>query len=50
MGYHLIGEIVRCKDCKYFMIGHNTDRCAFTDKYARVEGFCAWAERKEGSE
>lgn len=43
----LAGEIVRCRDCKYFMVGHNTDRCAFTDKYARADGFCAWAERKE---
>lgn len=44
------GEIVRCRDCKYFMVGHNTDRCAFTDKYARADGFCAWGERKEGAE
>lgn len=39
--------IVRCRDCKHFNIGPNTDCCGFTDKYAHPNGFCSWGERKE---
>lgn len=39
-------EIVRCRDCRYFRIGTNTDSCGFTDKYAHPNGFCAWGERR----
>lgn len=41
-------EIVRCRDCKHFSIGPNTDCCGFTDKYAHPNGFCSWGEKKEG--
>ena len=43
-------EIVRCRDCRFFRIGLNTDSCAFTDKYARADGFCAWGERRNQDE
>ena len=43
-------EIVRCRDCKHFNIGKNTDCCGFTDKYAHPNGFCSWGEKKEGGE
>lgn len=39
-------EIVRCRDCRYFRIGTNTDSCVFTDKYAHPNGFCSWGERR----
>lgn len=51
--YHVIPfgsmheEIVRCRDCKYFAVGKNTDHCVFTEKYARADGFCSWGERRE---
>lgn len=38
--------IVRCRDCRFFRIGTNTDSCGFTDKYARPNGFCSWGERR----
>ncbi len=40
-------ELVRCRDCKYFVTSKNTDHCAFTQKYARVDGFCAWGTKRE---
>lgn len=47
-GHWLTGEeIVRCRDCRYFRIGTNTDSCGFTDKYAHPNGFCTWGERIE---
>lgn len=39
--------IVRCRDCRYFRIGTNTDSCGFTDKYAHPDGFCAWGEGRD---
>lgn len=40
--------VVRCNDCKYY---EETDSrigtCLLTISGARVDGFCAWAERKE---
>ena len=41
-------KVVRCKDCKYY---EETDSrigtCLLTISGAEVDGFCAWAERKE---
>lgn len=45
---HRKEPIVRCRDCRYFRVGANTDCCAFTEKYAHPDGFCAWAVRKDG--
>ena len=44
--------IVRCRDCKHFTHADsehdNNDWCAKHDHIAwSVNGFCAWAERKE---
>ncbi len=42
---------VRCKECKYCMSYWESDYC---DYFSHVtndpDGFCAWGERKEGTE
>ena len=52
-GYSLTGEIVRCRDCKDYRASdatchswqwHNWDAAIEVEP----DGFCAWAERKEG--
>ena len=51
-------EIVRCRDCAYifhrkYNNGFEYQTCIYFDsEHAEVEldGFCAWGERKEGSE
>ena len=53
LGYHLTGEVVRCRDCKHCyeqLDGYECER--FSGEYHRAEldGFCAWAERKEVGE
>ena len=41
----LIGELVRCKDCKSFSHGY----CRFHDaKFVRPNGYCYWGELKDG--
>lgn len=46
-------EIVRCRDCKFRCLNECTriDE-GFKDYWFAIEpnGFCAWGERKEGSE
>ena len=48
-------EIVRCRDCKYYesVPEDSGDWCGYwTDRIyvdASGSGFCAWGERKEGS-
>ena len=39
-------RIVRCKDCKYY---HGSDGCFFSTAETEENGFCYWAERKDGS-
>ena len=39
-------EVIRCKDCEYFLSDEPTI-CELTMCGANDEGFCAWAERKE---
>ena len=50
-------EIVRCRDCKYYkpkegaMLSCKFEYHGFTQwKLAEPDGFCAWAERKEGGD
>lgn len=48
-------EIVRCRDCKHFTYADathgNDDWCAKHEHIGwSVNGFCAWAERKEVGE
>ena len=43
-------EIVRCRDCRYFRVGTNTDCCAFTERYAHPDGFCSWGEKRDDAE
>ena len=38
-------QIVRCKDCKYY----RCDGCFFSTAETEEDGFCSWAERKDGS-
>ena len=42
----LIGELIRCKDCKHYAGG---TACFSTDAMftANEDGYCSWAERKE---
>lgn len=44
------GELIRCKDCKYYQQGRNADEwlwCMMNHHYTDEEKYCAWAERKE---
>ena len=57
-GYRLTGEIVRCRDCKFYHPREGaTLNCRFEHPsipnlvewcIAEPYGFCAWGERKEG--
>ena len=38
-------EIIHCGDCKYY---HASDGCFFSTATTGANGFCHWAERKEG--
>lgn len=38
-------ELVCCKDCKYFQ---GIDKYCYLDTFAHEEGFCHFAERREG--
>ena len=40
-------ELIRCKDCKKFVVEEDQAYCL--DMYGQCDenGFCAWAERKE---
>jgi hypothetical protein len=38
-------EIIHCGECKYY---HDSDGCFFSTATTRADGFCHWAERKEG--
>lgn len=42
----LLGEIVRCRDCKFFYCGvwMDVNNNSFP---ANPNGYCAWGERKE---
>lgn len=57
-GHHLVGEIVRCRDCKhYYEVDEyhpngNYDRrcCKYFDSYddeVEADGFCKWGERRQ---
>lgn len=39
----IIGELIRCKDCKYFK---DSDECFFSTAVTSDDGFCHWAERR----
>lgn len=47
-------EIVRCRDCRYFMRGNLCSRQDEWNEFhwldVEPDGFCAWAERKEGGD
>lgn len=48
-----IGEVVRCKDCKYCSVDRYADGnvpnyvCIDMDCGVEADGFCAWGERRE---
>lgn len=50
-GYPLTGEIVRCRDCRYYEDTGNCTwfECSLCWLLAEVtsDGFCAWGERRE---
>lgn len=42
------GELIRCKDCKYYEEQDETiGTCLLTESGAHIEGYCSWAEVKE---
>jgi len=44
-------EIIRCKDCKHWYSDADTGMaCEFTNLSQPEDGFCNWAERKDGEE
>ena len=50
-GYIRKGELIRCKDCKFYKPqfnedGYYTTNCQYS-KVAEVNGFCHMARRKE---
>lgn len=43
------GEIVRCRDCKYWYPDADTGMaCKFTSMSQPEDGYCNWGERKNG--
>ena len=38
-------DIIHCGECKYY---HDSDGCFFSTATTGADGFCHWAERKEG--
>ena len=42
-GHQLVGEIVRCRDCKCFI---PSGYCGEMHHKALVNGFCSWGEHK----
>lgn len=44
----VVGELVRCKDCKYYEEQDETiGTCLLTESGAHIKGYCAWADRRE---
>lgn len=41
----VVGELIRCRDCKY-RITANCERFGIK-RYTQSDSFCSWAERKE---
>lgn len=51
-------EIVRCRDCAFFVAGCSTvdhlgnviatgDLCDWTELWVKPDGYCKWAERRQ---
>ena len=38
-------DIIHCGECKYY---HDSDGCFFSTATTGADGFCHWAERKDG--
>ena len=38
----VIGELIRCKDCRFY----KSDGCFFSTAETSDDGFCYWAERR----
>lgn len=50
IGLPKLTEIVRCRDCKYLnklSREHEVYECCLTYMDVTLDGFCAWAERRE---
>ena len=39
----VVGELVRCKDCKY----RQGNACDYSAVWVRPNGYCQWGERKD---
>ena len=57
----IVGEIVRCRDCAFFVADVSTvdesgsviatdNLCEWTELWVEPNDFCAWAEREEGGD
>ena len=46
-GYHLTGEIVRCRDCKKLNIVGECPCGFWALENGKLDGFCAWGERRD---
>lgn len=46
----LVGELVRCRDCKRWDKYHNEQigECKWTFRVTKAEGYCNYGERKDG--
>lgn len=45
----IVGELTRCKDCKYYRRLHDQDDlCQYTLTSVEADDYCSYAERKEG--
>ena len=44
----IIQELVRCKDCYFCGTFQRKNYCTKFDHSIKKDGFCAWAERKDG--
>ena len=43
------GDLIRCKDCKHYYPDADAGMaCEFTNMGQPEDGFCNWADRKEG--
>ena len=41
-------ELIRCKDCEYFVLASGHRRCDLRCKeMVEPEGFCSWAQKRE---
>ena len=48
MEVETVGELTRCRDCKYITSGRYGVRCEYIGAYTEEDNFCKWAEKVDG--